>query len=181
MAKFYFYFASMNAGKSTMLIQSDFNYKERNMKTKVFIPSIINKDTILSRIGVQVPAIQFSEDFNFFDYMTENLVDAVFIDEAQFLTKAQVFQLSRVVDFLDIPVLCYGIRSDFNGEPFEGSMYLLTLADKLVEIKNICECKKKATMNTRIGNDKNKVLIGGNDLYISMCRRCFIVNSLNRH
>jgi thymidine kinase len=174
----------MNSGKSAILLQSAFNYEERNMKVLTFIPKIINCDEIVSRIGLRSKATVFDEEFNFIQCLrsTEG-ISCVLVDEAQFLTKNHVLQLCQVCDELSIPVLCYGLRSDFLGEPFEGSKYLLVLADKLIEIKNVCFCGKKATMNMRKTTDAeghaspvtegNQIDIGGNDKYISLCRKCY--------
>lgn len=188
MAKLYFYYSAMNAGKSTVLLQSAYNYKERGMETLLFIPEIAHRfetRRIVSRIGLAADAISFSNDFNFFDYIQQAIANnpkirCILVDEAQFLKKSQVMQIARVVDELDIPVLTYGLRSDFRGEPFEGSQYLLVLADNLVEIKTICHCGKKAIMNARIDKDGKmihvgeQVEIGGNERYIAMCRKHFM-------
>jgi thymidine kinase len=185
MAKLYFYYSAMNAGKSTMLLQSSYNYHERGMQTLVFTPSIdtrFAKDTVNSRIGLTAGAITFDSSFDFYVYVQERLKNGlanlrcILIDEAQFLNKQQVMQLSSIADHLHIPVLTYGLRSDFRGEPFEGSQYLLAWAEELVEIKTICHCGKKATMNMRIDENGNAVKsgkqieIGGNERYISVCR-----------
>jgi thymidine kinase len=186
----------MNSGKSTMLLQSAFNYEERGMDVMLFIPKIIGSEYITSRIGLQRKAIVFDTSYDFFNTLGERVVSCILIDEAQFLTKAHVLQLCRICDELNIPVLCYGLRSDFKGEPFEGSMYLLTLADKLVELKTICLCSKKATMNMRIQTplnttiltsntltpilQGNQIEIGGNDKYISLCRKCYYEITTNK-
>jgi len=185
-AKLYFYYSAMNAGKSTVLLQSAYNYKERGMDTLLFIPAIAMREQkkISSRIGLSAEAVSFDPEFQLFDY-TKNIkqknpkIQCVLIDEAQFLTKDQVLQLTEIADELNMPVLAYGLRSDFLGEPFPGSQYLLVWADNLIEIKTICHCGKKATMNTRIdqkGNPVKKggqVHIGGNESYVSMCRKHF--------
>lgn len=190
MAKLYFYYSAMNAGKSTLLLQSAYNYKERNLETLILMPSINTRDRygiISSRIGLEAPAIMISSNENIFNLTKSEKsknkkIACVLIDEAQFLTKTQVYQLANIVDYLDIPVLCYGIRSDFKAEPFEGSMYLLTIADHLLELKTICHCGRKATMNLRIDKQGNavkegqQVLIGGNDQYIATCRYHFDTN-----
>ncbi|MBI5448448.1 MAG: thymidine kinase [Gammaproteobacteria bacterium] len=188
MAKLYFYYSAMNAGKSTTLLQSSYNYQERGMNTLLFTPSLDNRfheGTIHSRIGLKADAISFDNESNLYDYVKQFLdqpgqaLHCVLIDEAQFLNKAQVFELAEVADALSIPVLAYGLRSDFRGEPFEGSQYLLAWADELIEIKTVCHCGKKATMNVRIGEDQqpvttgNQIEIGGNDKYISVCRKHF--------
>ncbi len=187
MAKLYFYYSAMNAGKTTMLLQSSYNYKERGMGTLLFTPMIDTRDgvgKISSRIGLKSNAIVFDRIFNFFDYSKQQKesdakLACILIDEAQFLSKAQVLQLTDVVDRLNIPVLAYGLRSDFQGEPFEGSTALLVWADNLIEIKTICHCGKKAINNARIDGDGNivkegaQILIGANESYTSMCRRHF--------
>ena len=183
MAKLYFYYSAMNAGKTTTLLQSSYNYNERGLSTLLFKPRIDNREggKISSRIGLSQEAILFDRDFDFVKYVS-GLKDkhaCILIDEAQFLTKEQVIQLTRTVDELDIPVLCYGLRSDFMGNPFEGSSYLLALADSLVEIKTICYCGRKASMNMRVDANGNpvregaQVEIGGNDRYVAVCRKHF--------
>lgn len=187
MAKLYFYYSAMNAGKSTLLLQSAYNYKERGMETLLFTAAIderFQKGKIHSRIGVSADAVSFDSEFNLFDYTHLQIekhanLKCVLVDEAQFLTKEQVQQLTDIVDVLNLPVLAYGIRSDFRGEPFAGSMYLLIWADNLVEIKTICYCGKKAIMNARIDAQGNiikkgaQIQIGGNESYIAMCRKHF--------
>jgi len=184
MAKLYFYYSAMNAGKSAVLLQSDHNYRERGMNTLLYTPQLDNRygeGKITSRIGLQSPAKVFNRDFDFFvdvkNSIVEQSVHCVLIDESQFLTKLQVLELTLIVDHLKIPVLCYGLRSDFRGEPFEGSKYLLTWSDELSEIKTICSSGTKATMNARLdanGNrvwDGSQVEIGHN--YVSMSRKEF--------
>lgn len=193
MAKLYFYYSAMNAGKSTVLLQSNYNYYERGMSTILFTPKIdtrFGEGKIHSRIGLNTEAVAFDHATNLFDYVVnaktqlENL-KCVLLDEAQFLTQAQVLQLTDIVDEIDIPVLAYGLRSDFQGEPFPGSKYLLALADNLVEIKTICHCGRKATMNMRIDENNQKVTkgaqveIGGNDRYIATCRKHFKTGDLS--
>lgn len=186
MAKLYFYYSSMNAGKSTSLLQSSYNYKERGMNTLVMAPKLDDRfgaGKVTSRIGIETEATTFRNDTNLFDVIAasnaEEPLHCVLIDEAQFLTRDQVFQLSEVTDDLRIPVLAYGLRTDFQGEPFEGSKYLLAWADTLKELKAICHCGTKATMVVRLDADGNAVTegsqveIGGNDRYISMCRKHF--------
>lgn len=186
MAKLYFYYSAMNAGKSTTLLQSSHNYRERGMHTLLFTPNLDNRygvGKISSRIGLSTDAIAFDETFNFFEYILEQgharKPRCVLIDEAQFLNHAQVLQLSDVADDIGIPVLAYGLRSDFSGEPFEGSKYLLALAAELSEIKTVCHCGRKATMNMRIDENRQKVTegpsieIGGNDRYIATCHKHF--------
>lgn len=185
MAKLYFYYSAMNAGKSTTLLQSSYNYHERGMKTVIFTPSVddrYGKNTVTSRIGLQEKAIGFDQHLDFFKHTQQMLqsepdLKCILIDEAQFLKKAQVEQLTRVADKLNVPILAYGLRSDFRGETFEGSQYLLAWAETLTEIKTICHCGRKATMNMRIdaqGNmvtQGNQIEIGGNDRYIAVCRK----------
>ena len=186
MAKLYFYYSSMNAGKSTSLLQSSYNYKERGMNTLVLAPELDDRygvGTVKSRIGLESEATTFAKDDNLFDIISSRLatepLHCVLIDEAQFLSKDQVFQLGEVTDSLNVPVLAYGLRTDFQGEPFEGSKYLLAWADTLNELKAICHCGRKATMVVRLDADGNAVRegsqieIGGNDRYLSMCRRHF--------
>ncbi len=186
MAKLYFYYSSMNAGKTTALLQSSYNYKERGMNTLVFAPRIDDRfgsGKVKSRIGIEAPAVSFSADENLLEitrnHMAQQQVHCVMVDEAQFLTRRQVFELGEITDQLEIPVLAFGIRTDFQGEPFEGSKYLLAWADNLKELKAICHCGKKATMVIRMDASGNPVTegaqveIGGNDRYISMCRRHF--------
>jgi len=187
MAKLYFYYSAMNAGKSTVLLQSAYNYKERGMDTLLFTPSIdirYGKGKISSRIGLTADAISFDDNFDLMAYtknaLTQNAnIKCILIDEAQFLSKSQVEQLTDIVDELNLPVLAYGIRSDFKGEPFVGSLYLLVWADNIIEIKTVCHCGRKAIMNTRVDADGkpirtgNQVFIGGNEAYMATCRRHF--------
>ena len=189
MAKLYFYYSSMNAGKSTALLQSSYNYKERGMNTLVLTPAMDNRygiGRVTSRIGLESNATTFSTADNLLDIVGACIKDeplhCILIDEAQFLTKDQVFQLGEITDKLNIPVLAYGLRTDFQGEPFEGSKYLLSWCDNLKELKAICHCGSKATMVIRLDDDGNaitagtQVEIGGNDLYVSMCRKHFKEN-----
>ena len=186
MAKLYFYYSSMNAGKSTALLQSSYNYKERGMRTVVLAPDLDDRygvGKVTSRIGIEADAISFKPDDDLFSIVAANLesepLHCVLIDEAQFLVKDQVFQLGEVTDKLNIPVLAYGLRTDFRGEPFEGSKYLLAWSDNLKELKAICHCGSKATMVVRYGEDGvairegSQIEIGGNDRYVSMCRKHF--------
>lgn len=187
MAKLYFYYSSMNAGKSTNLLQSSFNYRERGMDTMLF--TSIHDDrfevgVIQSRIGLESKAHIFDDTSDLFAEVTAERarrpVDCVLVDEAQFLTREQVYQLAAVCDRLSIPVLAYGIRTDFRASLFEGSMHLLALADELRELKAICECGRKATMNLRVDSEGKPVRegeqreIGGNDRYVAMCRKHFM-------
>ncbi len=186
MAKLYFYYSSMNAGKSTALLQSSYNYRERGMNTMVLAPMLDDRygtGKVTSRIGIETDASVFTRDDNLFELTEKKCNDeplhCVLIDEAQFLTRDQVFQLSDVTDKMNIPVLAYGLRTDFQGEPFEGSKYLLAWSDNLKELKAICHCGSKATMVLRLdGEGKavtegSQVEIGGNDRYISTCRKHF--------
>ncbi len=187
MAKLYFYYSAMNAGKSTVLLQSSHNYEERGMDTLLLVPDIDDRDgvgMITSRLGLKKQACAFPKSSNLTtvckDWLKEHPnTRCILLDEAQFLTKKQVFQLAQVVDECSIPVLAYGLRADFQAEPFEGSSYLLALADELIEIKTICHCGRKASMNMRIDEKGQKmtegeqVVIGGNESYVATCRRCF--------
>ncbi len=189
MAKMYFYYSSMNAGKSTALLQSSYNYRERGMNTLVLAPEMDDRfgvGKVSSRIGLESEATTFGQKEDLLDIVNKAVEDqplhCVLIDEAQFLTKDQVFQLGEVTDKLNIPVLAYGLRTDFQGEPFEGSKYLLAWSDNLKELKAICDCGTKATMVIRLDEGGNvvtqgsQVEIGGNDRYISMCRKHFKEN-----
>ena len=185
MAQLYFYYSAMNAGKSTSLLQSAYNYRERGMEVVLFTAAIddrFGQGKISSRIGLESEAHVFDPKMDMFttiqsihSQVKENMA-CVLVDEAQFLTTGQVDQLAQVVDQLGIPVLCYGIRTDFMGELFEGSARLLALADKLTELKTICHCGRKAIMVVRMDEQGNpvaqgdQVVIGGNDRYVSMCR-----------
>jgi len=186
MAKLHFFYSTMNAGKSTSLLQSNHNYKESNLDTMIFLPDETNKSSkgqIVSRIGLKAKAVIADKTFNFISYVKKNKsprLSCVLIDEAQFLSKVQIRQLGEVADKLNIPVMCYGIRTDFRGELFEGSSELLALADNLIELKTICyDCGRKATMVVRVDeNGKvvtkgSKIQIGGNDLYTPVCRKHF--------
>lgn len=187
MAKLFFYYSAMNAGKTTTLLQSSYNYRERGMNTLLYIPALDTRyglGKLTSRIGLASEALTFDAHFNFFKEATHqkeiipNLA-CILIDEAQFLTKQHVWQLCHIVDKLRLPVLTYGLRTDFRGETFEGSHYLLALAEEIIEIKTICHCGRKATMNARIDasgkrvKEGEQIEIGGNERYISLCRRHF--------
>lgn len=187
MAKLHFYYSAMNAGKSTLLLQASYNYRERGMHTIIFAPEIDTRSGIgrvSSRIGLAGEAVPFNSDSNFYETLTtlnsKKTTHCILVDEAQFLTKEQVKQLSQITIDFNIPVLTYGIRTDFMGEAFSGSIYLLALADQLVELKTICFCGKKATMNIRVDENGNvmrhgkQIQIGGNDSYIAVCRKHFI-------
>jgi len=186
MAKLYFNYSSMNAGKSTALLQANHNYLERGMKTKMFTFSGDNRyeeNKIVSRIGISADANSFSEATDLFQNLIEDKelkkIKCVLIDEAQLLKKKQVAQLGRIVDELDIAVLAFGIRTDFQGELFEGSKYLLAWADNLKEIKTVCWCGRKATMVVRLDSKGNilsegqQLEIGGNEKYVPLCRAHF--------
>src|SRR6266404_4521614 len=167
MAKLYFYYAAMNAGKSTTLLQADFNYRERGMETMLWTARLDDRagaGTIGSRIALSAPAHGYSPDIDLFDEVAEELkkreLHCVLVDEAQFLTRDHVLQLCRVTDDLKIPVLCYGLRTDFQAQLFEGSAALLALADTLVELKAVCECGRKATMNLRVDAEGHAVASG---------------------
>jgi thymidine kinase len=186
MAKLYFYYSAMNAGKSTTLLQADFNYRERGMETMLWTASFDDRagsGTIGSRIALSAPANTYDETIDLFAAVGEELkkreLHCVLVDEAQFLTRDHVLQLCRVADDLSIPVLCYGLRTDFQANLFPGSASLLALADTLVELKAVCECGRKASMNLRVDADGHAVAagaqteIGGNDRYVALCRRHF--------
>jgi len=176
----------MNAGKSTALLQSNHNYSESNLKTLLFIPKDLGDKSdgkIISRIGLEADAIIVDNEYNFFneiEKLDHKDVSCIFVDEAQFLSKEQVQSLGKVADELSIPVMCYGIRTDFQGQLFEGSKELLAIADNLKELKTICSmCEKKATMVVRLNQagevvlEGEKIVIGGNDIYKTLCRKHF--------
>ncbi|MEM9501002.1 MAG: thymidine kinase [Pseudomonadota bacterium] len=185
MAKLYFYYASMNAGKSTTMLQADFNYRERGMRTMLWTAEIDtrSKGMVRSRIGLEAGAQLYSPQTDLWCAVRAaheaKPIDCVLIDEAQFLAKDQVWQLARLADELGIPVLCYGIRTDFQGELFPGSAALLGIADSLVELKAVCHCGRKASMNLRVDASGTPVSegmqteIGGNDRYLALCRKHF--------
>ena len=184
MAKLYFYYSAMNAGKSTTLLQSDYNYRERGMRTLLFTPRLddrFGEAKVTSRIGLQADAIAFHPEDDLFVQTRgrhgEQPINCILVDEAQFLSPTQVLQLTLVVDRLDIPVLCYGLRTDFRGEPFEGSKYLLAWADSLVELKTVCSTGRKATFNARLDSDGKRELKGDQiDIghhYVAMSRKAF--------
>lgn len=186
MAKLYFYYAAMNAGKSTTLLQAAFNYRERGMATMLWTSAIDNRGkdrAIESRIGLGADAGRFdaSTDLHY-EISSANgaaPIACVMVDEAQFLTAEQVWQLARVADQVNIPVLCYGLRTDFRGQLFGGSAVLLGIADELIELKAVCHCGRKATMNLRVDaagdavREGRQTEIGGNDRYVALCRRHF--------
>ena len=187
MAKLHFYYASMNAGKSTALLQADFNYRERGMATMLWTAAVDHRPDatpgldIVSRIGIGAPARRYDRDTDLVAAIMPGAPDlsAVLVDEAQFLTEDQVWQLAWIADEAGIPVLCYGLRTDFRGALFEGAATLLAIADRLVELRGVCHCGAKATMNLRIDaqghpvRDGAQTEIGGNDRYIALCRRHF--------
>ncbi len=186
MASLFYYYSSMNAGKSTTLLQASHNYRERGMNTLLLTPELDDRSgskKIVSRIGIEAKATSFSSD-NDLHYLTQKELEnsplhCVLVDEAQFLSREQVLQLCKIVDELNIPVLAYGIRTDFQGELFEGSKCLLAWADNLVEIKTICHCGRKATMVVRLDSEGNAITegeqieIGGNERYLPLCRKHF--------
>ncbi|MDP2570824.1 thymidine kinase [Vibrio penaeicida] len=184
MAQMYFYYSAMNAGKSTTLLQSSFNYQERGMNPLIYTAALDDRygmGKVSSRIGLQSEAQLFNEKTDLYaeisNHNAEEKRHCILIDECQFLSRDQVYQLTEVVDKLGIPVLCYGLRTDFLGELFEGSRYLLSWADKLVELKTICHCGRKANMVIRTDEQGNAIAegdqvdIGGNDRYVSVCRK----------
>lgn len=184
MAKLYFHYSTMNAGKSTILLQASYNYRERGMKTYLLTARLDNRAgdaRIASRIGIDDAADTFEAGEDLFDKIQTRLMSGscacVFIDEAQFLEKAQVWQLARAVDDLGVPIMCYGLRVDFQGELFPGSAALLALADEMREARTICHCGKKASMVVRQDGDGkvlldgDQVQIGGNESYLSLCRK----------
>ena len=184
MAQLYFYYSAMNAGKSTTLLQSAHNYRERGMRAMIFTAAIddrFGRGIVRSRIGLESPAELFDAATDFLALVRAAHADAplacVLVDEAQFLSSAQVDALARVVDELDVPVLCFGLRTDFRGELFDGSARLLAIGDKLTELKTVCDCGRKATMTVRLDAsgdaiaDGEQVEIGGNERYVSKCRR----------
>ena len=186
MAKLYFYYASMNAGKSTTLLQADFNYRERGMATMLWTAALDDRgaqSAIESRIGLGAEAHRYTPETDLWQrviaaHKAEPL-HCVLVDEAQFLTREQAWQCARLADEANIPVLCYGLRTDFQGELFPGSAALLGIADALVELKAVCHCGRKATMNLRVDASGAAVRqgaqteIGGNDRYVALCRRHF--------
>ncbi|GMN12572.1 thymidine kinase [Altererythrobacter sp. MTPC7] len=186
MAKLYFYYASMNAGKSTTLLQADFNYRERGMRTMLWTAALDDRSAgkpIASRIGLEADAHLFDDGTDLWrDVMAEHsraALDCLLVDEAQFLSRGQAWQCARLADEGGIPVLCYGLRTDFQGELFPGSAALLGIADELVELKAVCHCGRKASMNMRLDAEGNPVaegaqtVIGGNERYVALCRKHF--------
>ena len=186
MAKLYFYYASMNAGKSTTLLQANFNYRERGMATMLWTAALDGRGTeqaIESRIGLGADAHRFEPETDLFERVSAahsiEPLACVLIDEAQFLSEAQVWQLARLADQSGIPVLCYGLRTDFQGALFPGAQILLGIADSLVELKAVCHCGRKSSMNLRVDDSGGAVKqgaqteIGGNDRYVALCRKHF--------
>ena len=185
MAKLYFSYSAMNAGKSAILLQSAYNYHERGMKTLLLKPEVDTRDPlsnhIVSRIGIKAQAEVFSADTNLEEfikqYYNKTKVDCILLDESQFLTPDQVWQLASISDDFGIPVMCYGLRTDFKGNLFPGSASMLAIADDVREIRTLCWCGRKATMTMRFDaegkaiTDGNQVDVGGNEKYISLCRR----------
>ena len=183
MAKLYFHYAAMDAGKSTLLLQASYNYRDRGMTTMLFVAGHYRKGEtgyISSRIGLESDAEMFRDGDNLFERVREHhehtTIHCVFVDEAQFLEEEQVWQLARVADRLGIPVMCYGLRTDFQGKLFSGSKALLAIADELREVRTICRCGRKATMVVRLGADGKVARQGaqvaiGKDVYVSLCRR----------
>lgn len=183
MAQLYFYYSAMNAGKSTTLLQSSFNYQERGMNPLIYTAAVDDRyqvGQVTSRIGLHADAQLYDKTDDIFSsvqkFHHQKKVDCLLIDECQFLTQAQVYQVTEIVDKLNIPVLCYGLRTDFRGELFEGAKHLLAWADKLIELKTICHCGRKANMVIRTNEaghaiaDGAQVEIGGNEKYVSVCR-----------
>ena len=185
MAKVHFFYSTMNAGKSTALLQSNHNYKENNLNTLLFIPveiGSVSGGKIISRIGLSADAIIFDKEYKFYKNIKNHKknISCLFVDEAQFLSRKQVHDLGKVADKLNIPVMCYGIRTDFQGKLFTGSSELLAIADNLKELKTICSmCDRKATMVVRLDDNGDiilkgeKILVGGNDRYKTLCRKHF--------
>ena len=177
MGKLYFYYSAMNAGKSVHLLQHNYNNKEKEIKTLVFLPDVSNSNFITSRIGISYKAILISKDLNLFIYIRQLKIKptVILIDEVQFLTKKQVFELIAIVDNLNITIFTYGLRTDFKSKLFEASKFLLALADKIIEIKSTCKCGNKAIMNARVL--KNKKVVSGSQVdldkkkYVSFCRK----------
>jgi thymidine kinase len=187
MAKLYFYYASMNAGKSTTLLQADFNYRERGMHTMLWTAALDDRygqGYVTSRIGLKADAHKFDPETDIGAAIAiehaKRALACVLLDEAQFLSRRQVIELADVADKMGIPVLCYGLRTDFQAELFPGSAALLGIADSLVELKAVCECGRKSTMNLRVDAQGNAVKegaqteVGGNDRYVALCRKHFL-------
>jgi len=193
LAKLYFSYAAMNAGKSTVLLQASHNYRERGMQTLILTAALDHRagtGKVASRIGLDAPAVQFDANTNLLELaqtqQDQTTLHCILIDEAQFLSEAQVWQLTQVVDILEIPVLCYGLRTDFQGKLFPGSAALLALSDAIREIRTICWCGRKAIMVLRLDADGHpvehgaQVEIGGNDRYTSLCRHHWSKRDMGR-
>ena len=191
MAKLYFSYASMNAGKSTLLLQASHNYQERGMDTLVLVSAIdtrTRQGEIASRIGISRDAEIFDNSDDLFEFIKRRIegrdIACVFVDEAQWMLDAQIWQLARVVDELGVPVMCYGLRTDFQGKLFPGSSTLLAIADELREVRTICWCGKKATMVVRLDEqgqpveEGDQIVVGGNDTYVSLCRKHWTLRKL---
>lgn len=194
MAKLYFHYGSMSSGKSAFLLTSVHNYKERGMDTLILKPMVDTRDSpgeVVSRVGLRKDANIITPDMDIFRFFQDVIlvrdIHCVYVDEAQFLTRENIAQLCKIADLCDVPVMCYGLRTDFRGELFEGSKYLLAVADKLEELKGVCYCGKKATMVARVDKEGNAVIdgdqveVGGNDRYVSLCRKhwCELVGAYN--
>ncbi|MXO75886.1 thymidine kinase [Altererythrobacter aerius] len=182
MARLYFYYASMNAGKSSTLLQADFNYRERGMRTMLWTAALDSRSEgmVRSRIGLEADARLYTAETDLWEEVARaRPIDCILIDEAQFLTPAQVWQCARLADEAGVPVVCYGLRTDFRGDLFPGSAALLGIADKLVELKGVCHCGRKATMNLRVDaagkavSQGEQTEVGGNERYVALCRRHF--------
>ena len=183
MAKLYFRYSSMAAGKSLDLLKVAFNYEEKGQSVLIFTSALDNRhgaNKVFSRTGLEKEAVSVDNEMDLYKYLesVDNKPNCLLVDEAQFLTKQHIIQLTDIVDKLNIPVICYGIRSDYRYEPFEGSTYLMALADTIEEIKTICHCGRKATMNMRVVDGKavyegEQVVIGGNETYAAVCRKHF--------
>lgn len=183
MAKLYFRYSSMGAGKSVDLLKVAYNYEERGQKVLLLTSALddrYGKGRITTRIGLQRDAVSFSANMNIYDYVIslDYIPACILIDEAQFLTEKQVNELSDLVDYINIPVICYGLRADFRQTLFEGSRWLMTIADKIEELKTICDCGSKATANLRMVSGVptafgDQLFIGGNDSYVAVCRKCY--------
>jgi len=189
MAKLYFRYSAMNAGKSTALLQVAHNYEEHGRSVMIFTSELDDRyghGVVTSRLGPQRDVLTFGEDLDFYERLSaETGLSCILVDEAQFLTVEQVRQLHRVAHVMRIPVICYGLRSDFLGQPFPGSAYLLTLADSLEELKTICGCGRKATMNPRVDEDGKRIMAGaqiaieGTTRYVQMCGQCFYAGAVS--
>ena len=183
MAKLYFKYGAMGSGKTIDLLKVAYNYEEKGKRVLLLSPTKDDRDgvgVIKTRIGLKRQSLALKECDNLYEIVKsqKNMPDAVIVDESQFLSKEQVYQLSDVVDFFNIPVMCYGIRTDFKGNTFEGSHALFEIADSIEEIKTICECGNKATMNMRVIDGKptlegKQIFVGGNESYVSICRKCY--------